>query len=292
MICRDVRDRIDAYALGALEAGEAAEVGLHIAGCDECARLGDAAREVAGLLSLAAGLREPPPALKARILARALEPAAASREPWGDDGGGAIGAAAGGQRAGGWRGGRLALAAVVVALAVGVGGLGLSLALLGRVDDLEDRNDTLVRQVDQVSVGAEGMAQFAAMADDLDQQRAALAVLNAPDALRVRLDPSARASGAEAYYYWTPSSSSGVLLCSSLPPPPLGHTYEVWIERSGQRAHAGRLEVHSNRTALAIVSRGDRPITGMVVTIEPWGSTRPSGDTLLSTASNAPEPVH
>lgn len=58
-----------AYALGALTRDEAQEVEAHMAACDECRQEVAQLRGVVSLLPLACSSQEPPPSLRARVLA-------------------------------------------------------------------------------------------------------------------------------------------------------------------------------------------------------------------------------
>ena len=65
-----VDNLIDAYALGALEPDEVAQVERHLETCDACRALLDAVRAVTSDLLLAVPQAAPPPALRGRILSR------------------------------------------------------------------------------------------------------------------------------------------------------------------------------------------------------------------------------
>jgi anti-sigma-K factor RskA len=67
----DVATLITAYALGALEADQAALAEEHIAASDDCRRAYEDALETAAALALAVSDREPPAALRDRIVAAA-----------------------------------------------------------------------------------------------------------------------------------------------------------------------------------------------------------------------------
>src|SRR5436190_231315 len=71
MDCEQVREQLEAYALGALEPDERDRVARHLAGCPECRRLAAAYAEVAADLPLAlaaASPLRPPPELKERLV--------------------------------------------------------------------------------------------------------------------------------------------------------------------------------------------------------------------------------
>ena len=65
-----VDDRLDAYALGALEPSEVALVEAHLEGCRACRRHAEMARMLAQQLLLSSPLVTPPAGLRAKVLAR------------------------------------------------------------------------------------------------------------------------------------------------------------------------------------------------------------------------------
>lgn len=312
MICDDVRERIDARALGALEPEEAAAVDEHVVGCRDCAASLDEARRVVELLPLAAPLHEPPAALRDRVLA------AAAASPLGAETRERAGAAAGeteprtiarpstvaGRTAsrqarssasggGAWR--YLGRAAVVAALAIGVGGVGMSSVLLGRVDDLEDRNDAMGEQLAVLSAPADGTTTRTDLADlneEVDRHRTALAVLNAPDSSRIRLEAYESAEGASAVYYWSRMDGTGVLLCTNLPEPPPGHEYRVWAGMGADPVDMGTLSVAADGTGIAVLRPPDGAMIAEVgVSLERRFGGSDAGVIALATASHTPEPA-
>ncbi len=76
-----VDNLLDAYALGALETDEVAQVERHLETCDECRALLDAVRVVTGELLLAVPQAAPPPALRGRILSRIHDEAQPASQP-------------------------------------------------------------------------------------------------------------------------------------------------------------------------------------------------------------------
>jgi anti-sigma-K factor RskA len=68
-IPEEIAALISAHALGALEPEEAEQVDRWIAGSDDCRRLFEEALEAASWLAMATTDAEPPPELRARILA-------------------------------------------------------------------------------------------------------------------------------------------------------------------------------------------------------------------------------
>ena len=71
MDCDTVREHLDAWALGALDADESHALEAHIAGCAACATLADEASASAASIALAVPLVSASPSLKAREMASA-----------------------------------------------------------------------------------------------------------------------------------------------------------------------------------------------------------------------------
>jgi anti-sigma-K factor RskA len=63
------RDELAAYLLGALEPGDAAAIEQHLAGCEECRAELEWLQPAVGVLPESVERHEPPPALRARIMA-------------------------------------------------------------------------------------------------------------------------------------------------------------------------------------------------------------------------------
>src|SRR5690349_21510681 len=70
---RHVDDLVDAYILDALEPDEVDFVESHLEGCEGCRALVAEARATRDALLMAPPLASPPPALRARVLARLAE---------------------------------------------------------------------------------------------------------------------------------------------------------------------------------------------------------------------------
>jgi anti-sigma-K factor RskA len=68
----DIQEILPAYAIGALEAEDAARADAHLASCERCSRVLEEYRPVAGALALSVPLAQPPGDLKARTMRRAL----------------------------------------------------------------------------------------------------------------------------------------------------------------------------------------------------------------------------
>lgn len=66
----DIKDLLPAYALGSLDAAEAAQVAAHLATCPACRDELSAYETVTDLLATAVPFTTPPPALKSKLMAR------------------------------------------------------------------------------------------------------------------------------------------------------------------------------------------------------------------------------
>lgn len=133
-----VEDKLEAYALGALDRADAERVAQHLATCVSCRRDAASLAEVVSALPDTVVLREPRPALRDRVLAaarsEARQPVRATSRPW------SLGAV---------RPSRLALA-----------GLAAAVIVLGAADiDEYQRTTTIAAQRDQLYGLIESMRQ-------------------------------------------------------------------------------------------------------------------------------------
>ena len=69
MDCERIRDLLDAYALGAADATEAAAIEEHVADCVRCWSSLEEAQRVAASLALSTVLQKAPQPLRSRVLA-------------------------------------------------------------------------------------------------------------------------------------------------------------------------------------------------------------------------------
>lgn len=198
MDCEQIKQLLDAYALGAADADETQAVEEHVADCVRCWSELDEAQRAAAAIALSTAVQEAPDALRRRVLADAeraevdLVPRvkALLRRLW------PVGAGA--------------MAA----------GIAASLAFVAfvqaEVDDLRGDNSRL--QADLVAAG-----------EQLSQQREVMSVLAAPDTQQVTLQPTDPGSPAAGVFHWSGTSRSGALLCNNLPALPEGQVYTVWL---------------------------------------------------------------
>ena len=114
----------------------------------------------------------------------------------------------------------------------------------------------------------------ASLAEDLDTERAATALLADPNAAAVSLD------GADGRLVVSPTGQAALVV--SLDPAPSGKTYEAWVIRDGEPTRAGLFEAEAGRDVLLL----DEPVgegETVAVTLERDGGVdAPTGEALLT----------
>jgi len=253
MDCEQVRDLLDAYALGAADAPEAAAIEEHVADCVRCWSSLEEAQRAAASLALSTVLQKAPPSLRSRVLAEAE--AERPRQP-------ALPSFPGRLR---WL-----WPAATGALAAGaIAALAFALVLQSEVNGLRDDKDRLAADVQ----GAGAV---------LEEQRQLMAVLAAPDAQQISLDPADPSSEALAVYYWSRSSRTGALLSNNLPALGEGQVYRVWVLTGDEVYDVGSFESWNGVGQLSMDMEGvsGRPV-GIGVSIEDAGGAEQPREMLL-----------
>ena len=275
MDCDTVREQLDAWALGALDAGESRAADEHVAGCPACGVLADEAREAAASIAMAVPLVTANPALKARVMASA---AVMSDLP-----------ARRSMRASRWW-----YAGAAAAIFFGLGALAWGGYLQTQVSGLHDR---------EVSIGADATAQssqFATMRTELvqasarnvslgDGQDAVLDIVSQSDVKRLAMTGTSAAPAANGRYIWTRSGNLGALVANNLPPLPAGTSYCMWIIYERAWIWGGVFDVDARGSGRLIVHEGDGQdrgaFKGFAVTVEPSsGATSHTGVSVLASA--------
>jgi anti-sigma-K factor RskA len=236
-----------AFVLGALDPDERVSFERHLATCDVCAA------EVRSLGRVTAGLAQAVPLVtpRAEVRARVLEAVGATTARRAD---------AGVPRSTAIR--WLAYAACV-ALGTAMGLYAMSLRT--RIASLEARLDFASSRLADAG-RATADAQRVAF-----QAQSAMAVLAAPDLLRVDLQGAPAAPQAAGRALWSRQSGM-VFAATNLPPLPAGRTYQVWLV-AGKPVSAGLIAPDEMGRGMAIfITPADVEAPAMVaVTIEPQG---------------------
>ena len=238
MDCGQVSELLDAYALGAADAAEAAAIEEHVADCVRCWSSLDEAQRVAASLALSTALQKAPPSLRSRVLAGTERRRRPALPPFPK------------RLHGLWP------AATGVLAAGAVAALAFALVLQAEVNDLRGDRDRLASDVQN----AGGV---------LEEQRQLMAVLAAPDAQQINLQPADASSEALAVYYWSRSTRTGALLSNNLPPLREGQLYHAWLLTSGKVYDAGSFEAWNGvgQLSMDIKDVPGRPV-GIGVSIE------------------------
>jgi anti-sigma factor RsiW len=281
MRCDDVRELLELYAVGALDADEHAQVAAHLAGCPTCQRLADELTDVANALPQALAAASPlrlPTTAKARLLQSldAPTPAGASS---GDLDIVHDGAAppptpvppASGQTSGvgaalrrgwsrWWRPRTLGtLAATLVAVLALGWGVQLSFAL-ARERALRAEFDTIIS------------GQQALVVDIIDSPKTVKALLRATQ-------PGSKAYGK---IFIRPDMPNVVVMAGRLPPPPTGQAYRVWLTSGSTTRLAGQLALNAGFGALILDAGQAGPVYDSAqVVLQSSGSTSPAGTIVL-----------
>jgi len=238
----DLHTLTGAYAAHALDDPEREAFERHLLQCEACALEVAEFRDTLARLG-AAETVAPPPALKARVLART---ATVRQLPPPSTPGEAVAGRRGGRRRA-WT--RLALAACVAA-AAGLGGIA--------VQQYQRAEHAGVR------------------AQQLQTQQARLtALLAAPDVRTA----TARSGGGSGTVVWSQHLGEAGFLADGLPPLASGTTYELWFDDAGTMRPGGLLTTSSGTVLL---DGKIKDAAGIGVTVEPAGGSRhPSGQPLL-----------
>lgn len=269
----------------------------HLEACAECRAVRAEFEDVAAQLAHMVAPVEPPAELRARVLARVREMAAAGGDDEStldvDDGGEprvavsskvlpfertTAGRGGGKNEAGllsksAFRFGAIAASLVIVALAV-------ALAVLWK------RNGEMRDELARVSARAdETQRTLAGEQEALRREREALAALTAPDARLATLagmEPSPRAHGLVSY---DPRTGRTQILARALPPAPAGKAYQLWFIAGANPPMPGKVFTTDAKGDAAMSDQAPANLpaaTVFAVTLEPaQGVSAPTGSIYL-----------
>jgi len=284
MQCEQIRDLLEAYALGALDEDQRAAVEAHLADCVACQRMADELLATASQLPLALAAVSPlrlPASAKDRLL-QALGDASvaatqdADGEPVAPDGAAPqppvpVPPERGepspslrippGRRWPVWRRLRIAgaLAAVLLVL--------LSLSWSVQLSAALARERAL-------------RAEYAQLVSE--QQELVIDILDSPKTTKAVLRPTQPGSKAYGKLFTRPDLPHVLVMAARLPAPPAGQTYYVWLTQAGQPQLVGELGLNQGFGALVFDADRTGPVYAAAqVTLQPKGSTSPGGTTVL-----------
>lgn len=251
LTCNQIRELLEAYALGALEEDERRAVQRHLETCSDCRARAAELLETAHALPLALGAaspRRPPSSLKEQV----LEALSGDREV----------TTRKRERARRFRRSRVALA----------------LAALGLVAGFSAWNAHLSSALSHERSLRERLARLVGRQEDV------LDVVDSPRARRAFLRPPARTdSRAYGKVFTTPDARDVVAMAARLNQPPTGQTYRLWLTRTGRAQPVGRMVVNAQGFAL-LVFKAAHPgpaYDEARVVLQPKNATTPAGKTVL-----------
>jgi hypothetical protein len=224
MSCDRVREQLEAYALGALDDNERAQVEAHLSTCDACRQLAAEYAQVITLLPQALAYASPvsmPASLKPRVMRGVQVPPTVDKasnqpRPW--------------QAWLNWRTLGFALAVLLLLFAFGWA-FQLNTAL------------------------AQERALRAEYANLVGQQETVLEVIDSPKTLKAQLKST---TGSPAYgkLYTRPDLADVVVMAARLPPPPQAQSYHLWLSQQGPLRDMGALNVNEQGFGLIVFNAG------------------------------------
>lgn len=238
--CTWAKQRLHAYALGALDEDEQRRLEGHLDGCAECRQLAAELAETANALPAAlatASPLPPPPRLKDRLLAE-VDRRARPRRSW-------------------WRP-RAALALAGVALAA------LLVTWNVRLENALSQQRTLRARIAHLTGQQERILE---VVDSRHTEKAFLA------------PPEESSSPAYGKVFTRSDLADVVVLGARLPPPRPDVAYHLWLTEGGRTKLAGQLAVDRTGFGL-LLFRADRAgpkYEAAQVILQPKGSKRPGG---------------
>jgi anti-sigma-K factor RskA len=270
----ELRENLEAWAIGALRVPEAQELERHLLTCPACAEI---ARDLTLVpLALQAGrpLESPSAFVRARLLS-SVQGSAAAPTTTPTDRSVMASAAIERRSAGAGIAAWLAVAAALV-LAAFLGWDGVR---------LRSRIAELTNELDQARAAvAATESRMAMIQQSADRNQSALAVLTAPDVARIDFAGQPDAPKASGRAYWSRARGM-VFSAAALPPPPAGRTYQVWVVTSAPAPiSAGLIEPDTSghvNEVFATPPDIPQPIA-VAVTLEPAGGVAsPTGPKVL-----------
>jgi anti-sigma-K factor RskA len=277
MTHEELRELAGSYALDAVSEGERRLIETHLDVCPECTGDVAALRATATELAYSAPLRRAPASLRAKVLARAVEPAAAvpfAREATPQASVPVPVPAPAGTSA--WW-----YTAAAILAAVLVGGYALTLrAHIGFLDQAlrESRAQTAAAER-QLS---DAQAQLARAQTEMRRVNLTTGILASADVVKVDLKGEAPAAQALGRAFYSPSR--GVLFTANgLPALPASQVYQLWVvTKAGQPVSAGLLAPDAEGRALVLAEPTAESPAAFAVTVEPAGGVpAPTGARVL-----------
>lgn len=249
---QEFADAIAAYALSALDAAEARALEAHLATCADCrAELAELRRAVNGI-GLSAIAEEPPADLRAKIVNRA-QLTRGTRSSQGSN---------------------FSVVPWIVAAA------SLALVVASAFYSMMARQQA----TDALKAKSAADARVNTMQTELRSLEERLAVINAPDVVRIALAGQPDAPGATAHVFMSPKRGM-VLVADHLPALAAGKIYQLWVVTKQAPVSIGTFAVAADGSVtgtMPITAEASLNPVAVAVTIEPAGGVpSPTGPKVL-----------
>ena len=264
MVHDDYKELLSSKALSSLDAEDARALDSHLKGCAECRAELFAWEQTAALLSLGAVRQEPSPELRQRILDEArAERATPTRDP---------------KVLPFERPARVAPSPFryfgAIAATLLIAALSIALLLLWQQNRrTQQALAILVTETQQVR-------------DQLQRERAVLALLSSPDARMAKLAGTKDAPGAQAMLAYD-KSGHAMLMAKGLPSAPSGMAYQLWFIKDNQKipGKVFRTDASGNGMLEDQVPDVARDAAVFAITLEPEAGVKvPTGSIYLVSA--------
>ena len=275
--CDEIRDDLEAFALGVLDNARTNHVADHISECRDCSEIVFDYDMAIERLALAVPLHRANIRVRDRILGGiGAFPApilSMVRRRW-------------------W-----AVSAASVLLAFAVGGLTWAIVLSSEVSKLKTDNARLavLTELDaeqrQALLQLEGKLNSAQneqqrISTTLEEQATFLTVALDPDLIPTELGGTTIAPKATCNYVWSTKQAIGALTCKDMPSTAFSLVYELWAIKGDRAVALGAFTPRTDGTASLLVKypeTAEGPVTNLWVTMEDANALRniPSFDVVL-----------
>ena len=280
MSCEEIRQDLEAYALGALETPAARTVEAHIAECAECSEIVHDYQHAVAHLSIAVPLYRASPRLKSRVMGgislNTVSIAPILRSGW------------------------VMATAAAVLIGIAIGGAVWASIVSSEVGRLKQQNERLIA-ISELDAGQRAAilqvqsqlttarTEQERLSTTLDEYATLVQIALDPDLVPTQLQGTQLASAASCSYVWSVKQSIGALTCKNMPSTSFASSYELWAQKGNDTLPLGTFAPRTDGTASLLVTFpgwATGPMTNLWVTLEPEDGSRggPSAQVVLQPA--------
>lgn len=275
--CDEIRDDLEAFALGVLENARTNQIADHLSECQTCSEIVFDYEMAIDRLALAVPLHRAHIRVRDRILggigAFPAPVLSMMRRRW-------------------W-----AVSAAGVLLAFAVGGLTWAIVLSSEVSKLKTDNARLAILTELDAEQRQALLQLEAklnsaqneqerISTSLQEQATFVTVALDPNLIPTELGGTSIAPKATCNYVWSTKQGLGALTCNDMPSTTFTLVYELWAIKGDRAIALGSFEPRNDGTASLLVQYPDSaegPVTSLWVTMEDANAMRniPSQNVVL-----------